>query len=659
MRHPPAPEQWLSLELAGMGRRLASRRALLPEAADVLSLLLASLAPRADGVDGAGATSPREAGAAPTHALDRLVHAYALSPAERDLLLLAGMAEEHEEIAGVLRALHPSAEPKVTAGLAARLLCDSIEERALLRRALEVGRATEIGLLRVEPGPPFFERSLTLLDGLWSALRGVAAWPVGWTRLAGRTITAGLDVWLSGGAAREAVAALERRRAVTVLVTADRELDALERARALAHHAGCPAQALELGVGVEANREPISALDALATALDVVPILRLRHDEGAGLREAPSFDEWTGPVVLCARPDSFLLRGARATVPVPVAPLTPAEHASMWRALAPELASSADALGARYPVEPAIAAALVTDASECAAYAGRPLREADLASAARGRVGQASDAGVRHVVPKARWEHLALPPRQRGLFEEILQRVRGARQVLDAWGVLTGRPGARGVRVMMSGPPGTGKTLSAEALAHALGVDLLVVDVARIVSKWVGETEKNLSGAFDLAERTRAVLLFDEADALFGRRTAVLHAQDRYANLETAYLLSRLERFDGLAVLTTNLRDQIDRAFIRRMEFVVEFDPPDEAARAAIWRLHLPHSVPQDSSVSIEELARAYPVVGATIRNAAAAAAFTAAGEGGCVTQTRLKRALDREQEKQFGMRVDAASRCT
>jgi SpoVK/Ycf46/Vps4 family AAA+-type ATPase len=218
--------------------------------------------------------------------------------------------------------------------------------------------------------------------------------------------------------------------------------------------------------------------------------------------------------------------------------------------------------------------------------------------------------------------------------------------VLDDWGFLQGRPGARGVRMLCSGPPGTGKTLSAEVMAHELGVDLLMVDISRVVSKWIGETEKNLAEVFDTAERAECVLFFDEADALFGRRTDVSDAHDRYANLETAYLLARLERFEGLAILSTNLRQNVDPAFIRRLEFVVDFDEPGRAEREALWRCHLPPEAPLAPDVDLLELVGLYPIVGALIRNAAVAAGFLAAAEGGPITRSHLVRAVRREYEK-------------
>jgi SpoVK/Ycf46/Vps4 family AAA+-type ATPase len=166
------------------------------------------------------------------------------------------------------------------------------------------------------------------------------------------------------------------------------------------------------------------------------------------------------------------------------------------------------------------------------------------------------------------------------------------------------------------------------------------------VSKWIGETEKNLSGVFDAAERAQVVLFFDEADALFGKRTEISDAHDRYANLETAYLLARLEQFEGLAILATNLREQIDPAFLRRLEFVLDFEEPDREERYALWRCHLPADAPLAADVNLYELAALYPVVGAVIRNAAVAAAFLAAADGVPIGRTHLIRAIRREYAK-------------
>jgi SpoVK/Ycf46/Vps4 family AAA+-type ATPase len=199
---------------------------------------------------------------------------------------------------------------------------------------------------------------------------------------------------------------------------------------------------------------------------------------------------------------------------------------------------------------------------------------------------------------------------------------------------------------LLAGPPGTGKTLSVEVLARALGVDLLVVDLSRTVSKWLGETEKNLAEIFAAAEHTRAALLFDEADSLFGRRTETNDAHDRHANLQTAYLLDRIERFEGLALLSTNLRQGIDAAFCRRLEFVVEFDEPGREERQALWRRHLPPTAPVAAEVDPAELGARYAASGGLIRNAAVAAAFLAAEDGSVITRAHIEHALRREFRK-------------
>ena len=248
--------------------------------------------------------------------------------------------------------------------------------------------------------------------------------------------------------------------------------------------------------------------------------------------------------------------------------------------------------------------------------------------------------------PRAEWEDLVLADEPRAQLMEAAQRLAHPETVIDQWGFLSGRPGRRGLRLLFCGPPGTGKTLATEVLAASLGRDLLVVDLSRLVSKWVGETEKNLAATFEAAESSGSALLFDEADALFGRRTEVGDARDRYANLETAYLLARIERFEGLVVLATNLRQNLDAAFARRLEFIVTFDPPDATMRARLWRRHLPPGAPLDPAVDVDDLAARYPLSGGLIRNAAVAAAFLAATDATPITGEHLIHAVRREYAK-------------
>ncbi|WP_166300660.1 ATP-binding protein [Bradyrhizobium sp. 2S1] len=221
-------------------------------------------------------------------------------------------------------------------------------------------------------------------------------------------------------------------------------------------------------------------------------------------------------------------------------------------------------------------------------------------------------------------DRVVLPEMQKDQLRAILDHVRHSHEVLDEWG-FGALLQARGVSALFSGDSGTGKTLAAYAVASALAADLYVVDLARIVSKYIGETEKNLDIVFNEAERAGAVLLFDEADALFGKRSEVRDAHDRYANIEVAYLLQRMELFDGLAILTTNHPENVDPAFSRRLRFSIEFPRPDATARLAIWEQSLPKGEHREEDLGLEFLARRLDLTGGSIRQIALHAAMGAA----------------------------------
>jgi SpoVK/Ycf46/Vps4 family AAA+-type ATPase len=303
-------------------------------------------------------------------------------------------------------------------------------------------------------------------------------------------------------------------------------------------------------------------------------------------------------------------------------------------------------LAARYPFEPAQAQQICKDLYYTIPAQDAPLTLSDVAAAVRSRTSGSLSGGIQLIHPEADWSQLVLPELLMAQLQDAANRLFLQSRVLDDWHFLKGRRGARGVRMLFSGPPGTGKTLSAEVMAKSLGVDLLQVDLSRVVSKWIGETEKNLAEIFLTAESTKAVLFFDEADALFGKRTEVSDAHDRYANLETAYLLSRLERYDGLAILATNYRQNIDSAFSRRLEFIIEFEEPGVNERLTLWQCHIPSLAPLQDDVNLNELAALYPIVGGHIRNAAVAAAFLAAQDDGGIKQQHFVDAIRREYQK-------------
>ena len=580
------------------------------------------------------------------HPLDRLAHRLSLAPIEIDLALLAGMADEHEGFSSVFRSFHPRSEPRPTVALAAQLFCDGLNERPLMRDAIENGAAARAGLIRLGGDGPFYERNLILAEGLWPVLYGIEAWPPVLHVMEDDPIADGLEEWLDRRECTRALATLQQDTTALVTVSGDTERIAAHRALALARAAGRSAVHLTSDES-SSSALGLAALHSIARGAVAIVELTFQHNSGPPpTLELPSFSHLTGPLVLCIRSGAVTIQSSQPTIALVAHRLSARSLTRMWRSVLPELASDASALATRYPLEPTVAARVAADVRNATAHDGRKPQIEHVGENVQARTTVTIGGGVKRVQPTASWMNLVLPPNRLAQLHEVLGRLQHQPKVLDEWGFLDRRPGARGVRVLFCGPPGTGKTLSAEVLANALGAELLVVDVSRVVSKWIGETEKNLGEVFDAAEHSPAVLLFDEADALFGRRTEVSDAHDRYANLETAYLLSRLERFEGLAILASNLKQNIDPAFLRRLEFLVEFAEPSVTEREALWRCHLPPNAPLARDVDLAGLAAFYPVVGATIRNAAVAAAFLAAGEELPIARAHVLRALQREYEK-------------
>jgi ATPase family associated with various cellular activities (AAA) len=251
---------------------------------------------------------------------------------------------------------------------------------------------------------------------------------------------------------------------------------------------------------------------------------------------------------------------------------------------------------------------------------------------------------AQRIEPAADWEDLVLPEAQKQILTDVAAHVRQRGTVYETWG-FAGKGGrGLGISALFSGASGTGKTLGAEVLANTLRLDLYRIDLSSVVSKYIGETEKNLRQVFDAAEQGGVILLFDEADALFGKRSEVKDARDRYANIEVSYLLQRMECYPGLAILTTNLKSSIDTAFMRRIRFVVQFPFPDAVQRAEIWRQIFPSNTPTQGLDAVQ-LAR-LSVAGGNIRNIALNAAFLAADAGEAVQMKHLLRAAQSEYAK-------------
>lgn len=288
----------------------------------------------------------------------------------------------------------------------------------------------------------------------------------------------------------------------------------------------------------------------------------------------------------------------------------------------------------------------VASARDWAVQAGEPLENGTLFAAARLHSNPRLSSLARKLQPRYGWDDIVLPNDQLSLLHEIINTVRQRPRVLDDWGVGSKLASSRGVTVLFAGPPGTGKTMAAEVIAGELGLDLYKIDLSTVVSKYIGETEKNLERIFNEAETSNAILFFDEADSLFGKRSEVRDSHDRYANIEISYLLQRMEAYDGVTMLATNLRANLDEAFTRRLQFAVDFPFPEEADRLRIWKTLFPPDVPCETDVDLGLLARRFKLAGGNIRNIIVSAAYLAAADGGTVNMTHLLHGTRRELQK-------------
>lgn len=281
------------------------------------------------------------------------------------------------------------------------------------------------------------------------------------------------------------------------------------------------------------------------------------------------------------------------------------------------------------------------------------LDQRDIYRACRAQSNPALEVLAHKVEPIYGWDDLVLPDDQLEQLRELCNQARFRHLVLGEWGFDRKHSHGKGIATLFSGPPGTGKTMAAEVVAGELALDLYKIDLSQVVSKYIGESEKNLDRVFAAAEDSNAILFFDEADALFGKRSEVRDSHDRYANLEISYLLQKMEEYEGVSILATNMRSHLDDAFLRRLQGVVEFPFPDAAQRERIWRVMFPDDAPLAADVDLSRLASEIRLTGANIKNISLAAAYLAADNGGAIGMSHLYRAARREHEK-IGRAFDA-----
>jgi hypothetical protein len=352
-----------------------------------------------------------------------------------------------------------------------------------------------------------------------------------------------------------------------------------------------------------------------------------------------------GPVLLREREPRRL--ASRQTTVLEVAHPQTAEQLAVWRDCLGELAAQAPGLefaAAQFSLTlPAIRAI----ATEVRAHAGAS-PPADFGGMvwdlARRRLRSALDGLAQRIDSDLHWDDLVLPAMQKQTLHGIAAQLRQRTTVHDRWGFAEKSRRGLGISALFHGPSGTGKTMAAEVLANELKLDLYHIDLSRIVSKYIGETEGNLRRVFDAAEENGAILLFDEADSLFGTRSEVKDSHDRYANIEVSYLLQRMEAYRGLAILTTNMRAALDQAFLRRLRFAIPFPFPDAPQRESIWQKVFPAAVPT-RGLDANRLAR-LRLAGGNIRTIALNAAFLAADAGEPVQMHHVHAAAQSEYIK-------------
>ena len=329
--------------------------------------------------------------------------------------------------------------------------------------------------------------------------------------------------------------------------------------------------------------------------------------------------------------------------PLQVVQLAPVRHENalaLWRRGLPEVAEVGE-LATRFRLPPGrIVRAIDAARTQAATRGQQELTAADVAHAISLGVAQQVSILGQRIEDSQSWDDIVLPADTLESICELVARVRHRHRVLDQWGFRGKLSKGLGVAALFHGPPGTGKTMVASLIARELGQELYQVDLSRMISKWIGETEKNLAKVFDAAEGANVMLLFDEADALFSKRTEVATSNDRHANAEINYLLQRIERFEGACILTTNFERSIDAAFKRRLAFRIEFPMPDERERVELWRRMMPAAAEIAPDLDYAQLAARYELAGGNIRNALLRAAFLAADQDQPITMDLLHHAL-------------------
>jgi hypothetical protein len=578
-------------------------------------------------------------------AIDRLAELFGLSTFEREILLFCAGVEMDSGLAALCgEAQGRPQRPCVTFGLAMASFPESHWSALTPSRPLRRFRLVEI-----EPGHGLTSAPLRIDERILHYLAGVNVLD---TRLASLLLASPVPEWIA--ADHKLIAS----QVAGALATSGQELPVLHLCGDDASGQEDTASAALEGTGENTSRQlfvaRIEDLPAVGPDLDQFAVLWQREallasgalliqcgSDGLGAAARHLVERLQGIVFLASREPVGL---NRALLRFEVNKPQPTEQKRLWQqALGPAAATfngTLDDLSEQFRLS---AKMIFSTGSLLASSKDATLAE-DLWNACRSLARPKLEDLAQRIVPSATWDDLVLPDPQKQILRQLAAQVRHRMKVYETWGFSAkGRRGL-GVSALFTGESGTGKTLGAEVLAHELGLDVYRIDLSAVVSKYIGETEKNLKQVFDAAEEGGVLLLFDEADALFGKRGDVKDSHDRYANIEVGYLLQRMETYQGLAILTTNLKSALDKAFQRRLRFTVNFPFPDATQREAIWRKIFPAATPT-LNLDPKKLSQ-LNVPGGNIRNIALNAAFLAAQAGKPVEMAHVAEAAGLEAQK-------------
>jgi hypothetical protein len=573
--------------------------------------------------------------------LDEAARLLELSPLETAVLALCAAPELGANYGRLFGYLHDDvtrklASPRLTVRLLAQ---DGVSEQSVwkcfdARSALR--RAGAVLLLDANGTTPLADRPVKVHDRLVDLLLGTRVHDDNRARV---VRPPGLE--LGRGAAAEELRAVLRDRSQTPIV-----ITGPDAAELLAAALGRSLIVVDAAGSVDRDTMSDASLQATLEGHVLCFDGFERADPDDARRRLAALSRRDQQLLLFATDaDALVAHMPGPAFVVRVPPPGLAERLTAWEQVAPDTDVDDVAAKFRLSVTQIAAAGEAAQLAAQAAARARPLPE-DLDRGAR----LASARGLAELAAALdrvfTWDDLVLPDRQLEVLHSVSAFLRHRDLVLSEWGYERTVARNQGLKVLFAGESGTGKTMAAQVLAADLGLDLFRIDLATTVSKYIGETEKNLDRIFAAAEGSNAILFFDEADALFGRRSDVRDSHDRYANIEVAYLLQRMDSYPGAVILATNFRQNIDDAFLRRLDFLVDFPFPEPADRLRIWRLVLPGQAPTAGDVDLEFLANQFKLAGGNIRNASLAAAFLAADEAAPIGMRHLVRGVALEYSK-------------